>query len=71
MSKVPRSCYTGKRVVRQSVCHLGETVGRQGQEYQYVGPIAQINVQDGVTELIPVLPFFVGIFENDEKVRVI
>jgi hypothetical protein len=65
MSKVPRSRYTGKRVVRQSVCHLGETVGRQGQEHQHVGPIAQFNVQDGITEFIPVLPFFVGVFGND------
>jgi hypothetical protein len=41
-------------------------VGRQGQEHQHVSPIAQIDVQNGITQLIPVFPFFVGVFDNND-----
>ena len=46
-----------EHVVTQTLTQLGEGIGTAWRDQHQIGPPPQLDVQDGITHLVPCLPF--------------
>mmetsp|Transcript_10898 Transcript_10898/g.42467 ORF Transcript_10898/g.42467 Transcript_10898/m.42467 type:complete len:235 (+) Transcript_10898:165-869(+) len=63
--EVPRSNDARQEVVAQSVCHLGERVGRARRDDQDVRPPSELNVKHRVPHFLPVAPLVLVLDKGD------
>jgi len=51
--------------------HFGEGVGAEGRNHQQIGPFAQVDMQNGISSLVPGYPLIAVVVNGYWKIRLI